>query len=363
MKVYGYGLPNLGNTCYLNSISQALIHTTDFVKYILSDNYSEVYNNKNDFVEVIKALYIFVWNFYENTDELADKIKRYDQLFVKYDIKEQIEKNGKKEFEYVILNAEDKAEVNISKLIFLQKKVLETHTKFFKGYHQEDAGEAFIFIIDSVHKNITYSVSEDDVITVKEPISKYQKLIQQSEKEWYENLKNEYSDLLDIFYGQLQSTTMNVSTREMNIKFEPFSYLNLPIPKNEKRVSIYNCLDLYTEQEDIDNKIIKKVTFFRLPEILVIGYNRFGNGLSKIDTTIDAPLELDMTEYVTRKGLSNKYQLYAVVNHMGSMFGGHYVCNAKKHGYWFNYDDSNISLISESSVISSKNYIMFYKRV
>ena len=59
------------------------------------------------------------------------------------------------------------------------------------------------------------------------------------------------------------------------------------------------------------------------------------------------------------------YDLYGVVHHMGSLYGGHYVASAKNFcsGNWLNYDDSYVQPIrSESQVVSSSAYVLFYKR-
>jgi ubiquitin C-terminal hydrolase len=324
MEVLGYGFPNYGNTCYLNSIIQALAHTTTFVRYIVNEVYLENYENKNDVIEILKNIYNNIW---------------------------------------IECDSPDKIQQNINGLIRDLKRKLEDTNKFFRGFDQEDAGEAFTYLIDAVHKNLTYNAVEDEIITIKSPDDKYQKLIRQSQQEWFEHFKNDYSDLLGIFYGQLKSTTINIATKEISNKFDAFNYLNLPIPLSGSKHTIYDCLDLYTEQEDIDSRISKKITFFKLPEILVIGFNRFGNGLKKIGDFIECPTSIDLSKYITTRGLSNKYDLYATVNHMGGMFGGHYTCNARKQGQWFCYNDIRVSKIADSEVNTSANYLMFYKRV
>ena len=57
-----------------------------------------------------------------------------------------------------------------------------------------------------------------------------------------------------------------------------------------------------------------------------------------------------------------KYDLFAVVNHFGSMQGGHYTAVVKAKGNWFEYNDSSVTKVSESKVRSASAYILFYKR-
>lgn len=74
----------------------------------------------------------------------------------------------------------------------------------------------------------------------------------------------------------------------------------------------------------------KKLDLWRLPEILVIHLKRFSYSRfmkNKLETYVDFPVDnLDLSTYITHKNgmVSNRYMLYAVSNHYGSMGGGHY---------------------------------------
>lgn len=74
----------------------------------------------------------------------------------------------------------------------------------------------------------------------------------------------------------------------------------------------------------------KKLDLWRLPEILVIHLKRFSYSRffkNKLETYVDFPVDnLDLSTYIayTTGELSNRYMLYAVSNHFGSMGGGHY---------------------------------------
>ena len=61
------------------------------------------------------------------------------------------------------------------------------------------------------------------------------------------------------------------------------------------------------------------------------------------------------------------FELYAVIEHYGSLFGGHYTCAARNFltGAWHRYDDSSVREIDISSVLSgsqSSAYVLFYER-
>lgn len=57
------------------------------------------------------------------------------------------------------------------------------------------------------------------------------------------------------------------------------------------------------------------------------------------------------------------YDLYGIVNHYGSMGGGHYKANIKSaSNEWLEYDDNKVRVIAEGEVRTPAAYILFYKR-
>ncbi len=58
------------------------------------------------------------------------------------------------------------------------------------------------------------------------------------------------------------------------------------------------------------------------------------------------------------------YDLYGVVNHSGSISFGHYTayCKNKHTGKWYEHNDSSVSEVDESQIVSSAAYILFYER-
>lgn len=62
-----------------------------------------------------------------------------------------------------------------------------------------------------------------------------------------------------------------------------------------------------------------------------------------------------MSPWVKKKGDHNKYNLVSVVNHYGSMGGGHYTAfgRNKDDKQWYNFDDSSVTVTSPESVVVS----------
>ena len=77
----------------------------------------------------------------------------------------------------------------------------------------------------------------------------------------------------------------------------------------------------------------KSIAFWKLPKILIIFLKRYNNSNMKLNSNIDFPLtDLDMSKYVLGYNKSKYiYDLYAVSNHVGGSFGGHYYAYCKNN--------------------------------
>ena len=143
--------------------------------------------------------------------------------------------------------------------------------------------------------------------------------------------------------------------------------LSIEIPHNSE--NLYDCLDNFSDMEtvieDENQKIIKKVLFWSLPDVLIIFLKRYNNNLEKINKLLDFPLDdLDMSKYV--KGYnkdSYKYSLYGISNHGGGLGGGHYWSYIKNlDGNWYKFNDNLVSTIPLEKVVSPNAYCLFYKK-
>ena len=57
------------------------------------------------------------------------------------------------------------------------------------------------------------------------------------------------------------------------------------------------------------------------------------------------------------------YSLYGVVNHYGTLEGGHYTAFSQNHNKykWHRFDDQEITQINSAEVKSQAAYILFYR--
>ena len=128
-----------------------------------------------------------------------------------------------------------------------------------------------------------------------------------------------------------------------------------------------------------DTKAEKKLTIFQLPQKLIIQLKRFttrqqsnpmmrhmGNG--KNNALITFPLEnLDLSIAENKiKSLTDKYNLYGIVNHSGGLNGGHYTAHCKNllDKKWYEFNDSSVSYVDDIKELNdSSAYLLFYEKI
>ena len=148
---------------------------------------------------------------------------------------------------------------------------------------------------------------------------------------------------------------------------------NLPIiDKEENYQSIKDCFNLFFVEENLEDPLYchncqgpedftKSYTINRLPYVLILSLKRFKynqNSNFKLRQMITYPLyDLEIGNDKIKK----KYDLYGVVNHYGSLSGGHYTSYIKiKNKEWYICNDSSVYKIEENRVMHSNAYILFY---
>lgn len=158
-----------------------------------------------------------------------------------------------------------------------------------------------------------------------------------------------------------------------------------------KAIPIRQCFEKFAEKEQLSAEDLwycskckerlqafKKLDVWSLPDVLILHLKRFSyiQGYSiqreKIEDLVTFPLtDFDLSDLI--KGPVDQqappiYDLYAVSEHTGGLGGGHYTACAKnfKNDAWYGFNDSSVSTIHqddlESTVVSSRAYVLFYKR-
>lgn len=124
--------------------------------------------------------------------------------------------------------------------------------------------------------------------------------------------------------------------------------------------NLYKC--------DICNEETQATRTFLLlsaPKILVLHLKRFshvGRGFQKIGSHINFDFDLNIDKFVIRRDQNTEYELYGVVVHSGSMFGGHYISFVRHADSWFHCSDTHVSQVAASQVLKTQAYILFFKQ-
>jgi len=150
---------------------------------------------------------------------------------------------------------------------------------------------------------------------------------------------------------------------------------------SSKAMKLEDCIELNNQPEVLkpDNAwycshckkkqcASKKIDIWRFPDHLIIYLKRFKKtryGRIKINKLIEFPIHgLDLKKYeLSTEIKESKYDLYAVSNHIGNLSGGHYTAYVKFENSWYYVNDASSRKIDNvKEVVSSKAYILFYKR-
>jgi ubiquitin C-terminal hydrolase len=111
------------------------------------------------------------------------------------------------------------------------------------------------------------------------------------------------------------------------------------------------------------------MSLWSVPDVLIFHLKRFGvhNGTAKKSMAkVDFDEEIDMAPYVTgqQKNEVLKFRLFAVIHHIGTMHGGHYIATIHTEGQgWFAYNDDAVYEVSQKNVFSDSAYVLLYRRI
>ncbi|XP_074648440.1 ubiquitin carboxyl-terminal hydrolase 22-like [Tubulanus polymorphus] len=348
------GLINLGNTCFMNCIVQALTHTPVLRDFFLSDRHN---------CQMAE----------ESRQCLVCEMGRLFQEFY--------------------------SGVRTPHIPYRLLHLVWTHARHLAGYEQQDAHEFLIAALDVLHQHCkgTNGLSS--------------------------NNPHHCNCIIDqIFTGGLQSDVTCQECNNVSTTIDPFWDISLDLgptdamilgnhfnsgkggngddlPKTfEEPTSLVTCLKRFTRPEHLgsSSKIkcsschnyqesTKQLTMKKLPVVACFHLKRFEHSTGfhkKISTFVSFPDELDMTPFMSSSrnnnngytnqvimesasGLSseNKYSLFAVVNHSGTIECGHYTCYIRLHkNQWFKCDDHLILKADVNEVLNSEGYLLFYHK-
>ncbi|XP_058391205.1 ubiquitin carboxyl-terminal hydrolase 51 [Diceros bicornis minor] len=351
MSVYTVGLRgliNLGNTCFMNCIVQALTHIPLLKDFFLSDKHKCIMTSPSlCLVCEMSSLFHAMYSG-SRTPHIPYKLLH---------------------------------------LIWI-------HAEHLAGYRQQDAHEFLIAILDVLHRH-----SKDDSVGQEA------------------NNPNCCNCIIDqIFTGGLQSDVTCQACHSVSATIDPCWDISLDLPgscatfrsqspeRNDSTVSrddhipgipsLTDCLQWFTRPEHLGRSAkikcsscqsyqesTKQLTMKKLPIVACFHLKRFehvGKQRQKINTFISFPLDLDMTPFLasTKENRmeegqpptdcapkKNKYSLFAVINHHGTLESGHYTSFIRQQkDQWFSCDDAVITKATIEDLLYSEGYLLFYHK-
>lgn len=295
-------LINIGNTCFLNSTLQCLVH--------------------------IDELNMFL-----------DKLPPSPNLLLK-------EYNDLR-----LLMLQGHSTITPKRFVYVVHHVCkEKQMELFTTFNQYDLSEFLRFLINEFHTAIKQNIE----VTIPPNLSDIDKKCYEMVQSHY---KDDYSFIIDCFYGI--SVSIIETDKIQSIIPEPFFILDLPIPSIEN-VSIYDCIQTYMQPEiiqwqDTNNYIpaTKKIQMWKMPHLLFVVFKRFNNTNHKNNQHIHVPFQ------ITLYNLS--YDLICVCNHYGNVNTGHYSTLIHKEN-WIEIDDSSVTTIANDKVITNNAYCLLFRK-
>ena len=292
-----YGLLNMGQTCYANSLLQALFSCEEFNQDVLEFNY----NKKNTLFGAYKTLVVNMFK-YKDSNKIT-KIKPTHFLNILFG-----------EYDYLRHGQQDSSEL----MYLLFDNFCRTTSVNFTNNH-------FLSLI----KNFRYNDKIKN-ICARDLIMAY--------KQEY-SIVNKYFDI-----HLLSSIRCSHCDDIVSKKIEIINNFNLPIDNDD----IYNIKDAFnnflsgetlTDYRcnlcDKKNTTTKTYDILNISKYMFVTLKRFrykGNSMIKCHKKINYDLNLDMTDFLIKDNKNihckknNNYKLQNILQHRGNYSSGHYYC-------------------------------------
>ena len=311
------GLLNIGNSCYMNTSIQILLHCQFFINKLTNDPEKPITNSL-----------------------------------------------------YNLLNLMIKdSNTKISPISF--KLIFEKKHSDYEGKRQHDSIEFTRILLDDI--SIENNISKQNII-YEELITK-NKSSHELDKEFdllYR--KRENSFIIDLFYNQILNTFKCKCNHE-NYSLEKIIDIPLLFSNYLMYFSLEKLLDTFFNEESLKwerecekchkkEKHIKTMKLTHLSKILIISFQRINQITGrKNNSYVEFPIDLNMKKY-SEKGIPNLYyyDLFAIINHSGTIKSGHYTAIIKLNKEWYEFNDSKVKKIEikNNYILSNLVYCLYY---
>ncbi|KAF7659373.1 hypothetical protein LDENG_00298650 [Lucifuga dentata] len=354
-----FGLVNFGNTCYCNSVLQALYFCRPFRENVLA--YKAQQKKKENLLTCLADLFHSIATQKKKVGVIPPK-KFISRLRKENDLFDNYMQQDAHEFLNYLLNT-------VADILQEEKKQEKQNGRL------KNNGTAVSTETETENKTEPTWVKNNGTAVSTETET--------------EN-KTEPTWVHDIFQGTLTNETRCLNCETVSSKDEDFLDLSVDVEQN---TSITHCLRDFSNTETLcseykyycetccsKQEAQKRMRVKKLPMILALHLKRFKymeqlHRYTKLSYRVVFPLELRLFNTSgDAVNLDRMYDLVAVVVHCGSGPNrGHYITIVKSHGFWLLFDDDIVEkidaqaieefygLTSDISKNSESGYILFYQ--
>lgn len=322
------GIPNIGNTCFINSGIIILYNVNVLKEYIINKNF----NNSN------------------KISNCNIKNKLYNELFLNLKlIFISLDTNSSDLREYIV-----KFCVTLQNLAKNKDSLAEDISNF--SIHN-DVDEFINYIIDKLE-----DFNFNDDIMIENSNQYYEKTfkrktiinkcfkIQEATQQKCTNCNYLTKLNFNNYVNKIQLSISNESISSISDALHYFS--------NTKIMEEYNCEKCKTVSTAKERTI-----FSILPEYLIIQLLRFNNDGSKNNKSINIDKTLNFKNY-SYNNLDIKYDLTSISCHLDfNHLSGHYISFVKNDNKWFIIDDDNVRVANNFNILTNNSYLLLYKKI
>ncbi|CAH1801921.1 unnamed protein product [Owenia fusiformis] len=97
----------------------------------------------------------------------------------------------------------------------------------FNGFQQHDSQELLGFLLDGLHEDLN-RVHEKPYVELRDSEGRPDELV--AREAWDNHVLRNQSIVVDLFHGQLKSEVKCRECSHVSVRFDPFTYLSLPLP-------------------------------------------------------------------------------------------------------------------------------------
>ena len=340
------GIANLGNTCYMNAALQCGILACEPLV-----------------------------RFFESRDEEDDSVARAITWLVEE-----------------VKNPDNRNSIYPS----MVKTHIDNKIPRFRGTDQHDCSEFLIELLDHLHMELRVgdepmvrksssmltrsasSVAAANGLISGKSISSIN--WRSKGEQWMSaSRKKDNSIIKQLYEGAIRSVMTCYRCGGVSARFEAFTSLILPLTPESYNQTLMDLIHELLRPEELDGiecdfcmrkqKFHRQLDVWKLPPFLMLTISRFSFDYravaKKLTNFINYPHQVNLESLLAKEAPLQEftdYELYAVVEHEGTVNRGHYTALIKTNGKWVSVNDGRVNnSIDESRAITNNAYMLFYR--